>query len=153
MELTNLSVEELESIVLPKGGKSSSGEKKHQKVDEVVELLKRFVKNPSTGDAVKRTIQVLCWDVTNTKEYFTGRQTENSIKSGKWVKEHEYGASRFALGLMYEARNGEADIDRDLIYGAFRKYMVWNKTTKEENKILQNNGQDYSQISPLKKVG
>ena len=147
MLLPSLTVGELEKLVLPKQGKSTSVEKRNQKIRFTVRSLNDFHENQENGDALKRSLQILFWDVTSNNDYFTGLISEEAIRLGKKSKEHEYGASRFALGLMKIAL--ERKITEEEVRSAMAKYMTWNYTTSEENTILRHNNQDYSKISKL----
>ena len=126
---------------------ASSLEVKDQKIKLSAIMLNQYPNLPEVGDALKRVLQVLFWDVTSTNDYFTGKISEKAKRTGQKSKEHHYGASQFSLELMERALSENiTEVD---IRAALGEKMTWNYTTSEENTTLRHNNQDYSKISKL----
>lgn len=110
----------------------------------LLEELKLLKKKPHLIQSIKRTIQVACWDKTNTLEFFTGMISEAAFKNDERVKEHWYGGTQLALDIM-ELENPTIDT----ITNEIKTKLTWNYTTSDENQTLKYNGQNYSKISKL----
>ena len=115
----------------------------------ILELKARADREPRFFNNAKRSIQVQAWDVSKTKDLYTGMITENAmVKGAKKTMEHHYSSTEFAKHIL-----SLKTISVDIILHELKDKMTWNWTTPEENMILRSNGQNYDdpRISKLVK--
>lgn len=114
----------------------------------ILEELKQLKSKPKFQELIKRNIQVIIYDKTQTKEFWTGKATQAALDSGKKLnrcsKEHWYGLTQLALDII-EMENPT----KEKILNQIRTKGTFNYTTSEENRILRHNNQNYTLVSEL----
>lgn len=78
----------------------------------------------------------------STEVFWTGLQTEACAGKSKTKlsKEHEYGLKRLSEEILNSNWTKEEMINQ------IKEKANWNYTTKEENQLLKQNGQDYEKL-------
>ena len=110
--------------------------------------LEQLKLNPKFKELIKRNIQVIIYDKTQTKEFWTGKVTQAALDCGKKLnkcsKEHWYGLTQLALDII-QMENPT----KEKILNQIRTKGTFNYTTSEENRILKHNNQNYALVSEL----
>jgi len=114
----------------------------------ILEELNQLELKPKFRELIKRNIQVIIYDKTQTKEFWTGKITQAALDSGKkptkCSKEHWYGLTQLALDII-EMENPT----KEKILNEIQTKGTFNYTTSEENRILKHNNQNYELVSEL----
>lgn len=114
----------------------------------ILDELERLKSKPKFRELIKRNIQVIIYDKTQTKGFWTGKITQAALDSGKkpnqCSKEHWYGLTQLALDII-EMENPT----KEKILYEIQTKGTFNYTTSEENRILKHNNQNYELVSEL----
>ena len=119
-----------------------------------------YMDDPNMGHPTYRSIYQTLHDLTSSaKEYWSGQASEQIItylitgKIGYPSYDHFYGGKKFSVELMQYVVDNKCVPELNYIKEHIMRKGGCNWVTKEENKILGDNDQDYTLISPLKEHG
>ena len=88
----------------------------------------------------RRSLQnLLTTSLCNTKAYHSGMITEAALEDGSRTKEHAYGMTKLAEDLLAIENPTIESIEFEILSWKSK----WHYSTRKENMILKNNGQNY----------
>lgn len=119
-----------------------------------------YMDDPNMGHPTYRSIYLTLHDLTGSaKEYWSGkasREVKHQLSTGiikQASYDHFYGGKNFSVELMQYVVDNKCVPELDYIKEHIMRKGGCNWVTQGENKILKENGQDYSCISELEEHG